>query len=258
MIGLALESGGSRGAYQVGVVKAFVEAGYCFTGFVGTSIGAINAAAFAQGDLDKAAGMWEEISNEKLFDASTYKFLKLGELKWDMKVLTDASKGFIRIVLEHGMDTTRIREFIARNISEEKIRASGCDFGLVTISIFERKPYELYLEDIADGELLSYIAASACVPGFKPVVIGDRTFIDGCLHSSCPINMLIEKGYKEIIAIRTNLPGVFRKVKLPHDVKLKVIEPKHNLGNPMIFSPEKAKENIELGYNDGVKALRVG
>ena len=84
MIGLALESGGSRGAYQVGVVKAFVEAGYCFTGFVGTSIGAINAAAFAQGDLDKAAGMWEEISNEKLFDASTYKFLKLGELKWDM------------------------------------------------------------------------------------------------------------------------------------------------------------------------------
>jgi len=108
-----------------------------------------------------------------------------------MKVLTDASKGFIRIVLEHGMDTTRIREFIARNISEDKIRARGCDFGLVTISIFERKPYELFLEDIANGELLSYIAASACVPGFKPVVIGDRTFIDGCLHSSCPINMLI-------------------------------------------------------------------
>jgi len=171
-------------------------------------------------------------------------------------MLADARDGLRKIATEKGIDTLQIREFLEENISEEKVRASGHDYGLVTVSIYERRPYELFLEDIEHGELLSYIVASACVPGFQSVVIGKNSFIDGGYYNGCPINMLIKKGYKEIIAVRTKAGGVFRKVTIPKDVSVRIISPKCDLGNPMVFSPEKTKDNIEIGYQDGLESLR--
>jgi len=256
MIGLALEGGGSRGAYQIGVMKAYIEAGYDFNGFTGTSIGAINAAAFAQGDFSTAAEMWTNLTTEKLFDADACRILKITESKLDTVMLSKARNSLRRIIEEHGIDTSKIREIVNNFISEQKIRDSGKDYGLVTLSISERRHYELFLEDIRQGELLSYIAASACVPGFQSVVINENTFIDGALYDSCPINMLIKKGYNEIIAVRTKAPGVFRKVKAPKGVKVRIIVPTHDMGSILAFSPEKIRENIEVGYRDGQKSLR--
>ncbi len=51
MRGLVLEGGGVKGAYHIGVLKALRENGLDkFDGYVGTSIGAINAAMLAAGD----------------------------------------------------------------------------------------------------------------------------------------------------------------------------------------------------------------
>jgi len=257
MIGMVLEGGGSRGAYHIGVMKAYLEAGYSFGGFAGTSIGAINAAIFAQGDFQKAVDMWTNVTTEQLFDADTYKLLKIGESKWDMRLLTEAGKGLKKIIDEHGVDTSRIRELISSNLDEERIRERGCDLGLVTVSTNERKPYELYLEDIPQGELAHYIEASACLPGFQPVVIGENTYIDGGLYNNCPTNMLIRKGYKEIVVVRTKAPGVYRLIVIPKDVRVTMVVPKHDLGNIMVFSPKKISENIEAGYLDGLKSLKA-
>ena len=255
MIGMALEGGASRGAYQIGVMKAYLEAGYRFDGFVGTSIGAINAAAFAQGDFQRAEEMWLGITTDMLFDAEVSKLIKIGESKWDMSFLPDLKIGLKKVIDEHGIVTSKIRALISSIIDEEKMRGGACDYGLVTVSVREMRPYELFLEDIPQGELLSYIIASSRVPGFKPVVIGDNTFIDGAVYNSCPINMLIRKGYDEIIAVRTKAPGVYRIVKAPKGVVIRRIVPKKDLGNIMVFSPERIAENIELGYKDGRQAL---
>ena len=47
-IGVILEGGGVKGAYHVGALKAFEEAGFEFSGYAGTSIGALNAAQLCQ------------------------------------------------------------------------------------------------------------------------------------------------------------------------------------------------------------------
>jgi len=256
MTGLALEGGGSRGSYQVGVVKAYIEAGYRFDGIVGTSIGAINAAVFAQGDIQKAEEMWRGITTEQLFDADIAKLIEIGESKWDMHYFSDVKDSLRKIVEQHGVDTSKIKTLLSEHISEERVRKSGVDYGLVTVSVNERKPYELFLDDIQDGLLLPFIEASACFPGFKSVVIGDNSYIDGSLYNNCPINMLIRKGYSEIIAVRTKALGVYRRYTVPKGVTVKVIVPKHDLGKILIFSPEKSEENISSGYADGLKALR--
>ena len=255
MTGLVLEGGGSRGAYQIGVVKAYLEAGYKFDGFAGTSIGAINAAALAQGSFKRTEEMWRNMTTEQLFDDEISKLMKIGESKWDMRLLGDITSGLKKVFGEHGIDTSKIKAIIENVISEKRIRASGRDFGLVTVSVTEMRPYEMYLEDIPEGELLRYIMASSCIPGFKPVVIGKNTFTDGGIYNNCPVNMLIKKGYDEIIVVRTNAPGVYRRVKAPKDVTIRKITPKGDIGNILVFSPEKIEKNIEKGYLDGARAI---
>jgi len=211
MRGLAFEGGGAKGAYQIGVVKALLEKGYKFDGFVGTSMGAVNAAVIAQGDFDKAIELWMNISIVKIFERDA---------------------------------------FLEKYIDEEKIRESGSDFGLVTISLSDRKPYELMLKDIPHGQLVSYVMASASLPVFGTETIDEKKYIDGAFYNNCPVNLLMEKGYDEIIVIRTNALGVFRRID---DPRVTLITPKVDLGNTMLFTHENIAENLKFGYYDGLR-----
>ena len=61
MRALVLSGGGSRGAYEIGAWQALSELGVRLDGVYGTSIGALNAALVAQGDLDDALELWRNI-----------------------------------------------------------------------------------------------------------------------------------------------------------------------------------------------------
>ena len=58
---IALEGGGAKGAYQIGVWKALDEAGIKFNAVSGTSVGALNGALMCMGDLEKAIALWCDI-----------------------------------------------------------------------------------------------------------------------------------------------------------------------------------------------------
>ena len=232
MRGLALEGGGAKGAYQIGVAQALMDSGYEFAGFVGTSIGAINAAMLAQGSLDAALEIWRNISTEKIF----YKDL----LK--------------KIISDKGIGTDKIKAVLEQCIDENKIRASGKDFGLVTISLSGLKPHRLMLEDIPQGQLVNYIMASASFPGFRSETIGNAAFLDGAFYDNCPYGLLCDKDYDEVIAVRTNATGIFRKVKDSQIVK--TIAPREDLGSMMRFSRQRSERNIKLGYYDGLRFVK--
>ena len=67
-VGLVLSGGGGKGAYELGVWKALVEMKLdkYIEVISGTSISAFNAALFAQGDMDNAQALWDEVTMEKL------------------------------------------------------------------------------------------------------------------------------------------------------------------------------------------------
>ena len=60
-IGLVLNGGGGKGAYQIGVWKHLKEKSISFEYISGTSAGGLNAALIASGDLDKAVGLWTNL-----------------------------------------------------------------------------------------------------------------------------------------------------------------------------------------------------
>ena len=256
--GLALEGGGAKGAYHIGVIKAFVENGHEFDGFVGTSIGAVNAAVLAQGDFDKALAIWSRISNDHIFVPDEQPLLQLTNIKGleiNTDFITNVRSALTKVISGKGISTEKMLDFLNRHINEEKVRASGKDFGLVTFSISDRKPYELLLEDIPPGKLIDYIMASASFPGFRSVIVDGKKYVDGGLYNNCPVNLLDKLEYDEIVAIRVGSPGIVTK-KIRQMKNVKIISPSEDLGNMMQFSPETSTANIVLGFYDGLRFIK--
>ncbi|MBR4934765.1 MAG: patatin-like phospholipase family protein, partial [Anaerotignum sp.] len=66
---IALEGGGAKGAYEVGVWKALDEVGIKYNAVAGTSVGALNGAMMASRDLETALQLWENVKFSQVFDA---------------------------------------------------------------------------------------------------------------------------------------------------------------------------------------------
>lgn len=253
-LGLALEGGGAKGAYHMGVVKAYLEAGYTFGAIAGTSIGALNGAVIAQGNFEAGYRMWEQMDPLSIFDMEEPEYQQLTQLKIDRSTLRQMAATTKKLIANRGMDTSKIRKLISKVVDERQLRDTPVDFGLVTVSITDRLPLELYKEDIPHGQMIDYLIASASFPGFQPAKIDNKLFIDGGLYDNCPINMVARKGYNQIIAIRTLGLGIKRKIAYP-DVSVTHIVPSESLGGMMNFNHELVHRNLKMGYFDARRHL---
>lgn len=255
MYGVVLEGGGARGAYQIGVYKALIEEGIEVGGIAGTSVGALNGAVLVQGDFEKAYELWYDISYSKVIKAEDEEIekLKKGKLeREDILLLVQRLKG---IIGDGGLDITPLRNLLQEVIDEDKIRRSGKDFGIVTVSLSDLKPLELYIEDIPQGKLVDYLMASAYLPVFKREKIDGKKYIDGGIYNNLPANLLMDKGYKDLIVIRTGSFGIVRKLDFK-GLNVLVISPKEDLGGILDFDKNFSRYNLKLGYFDGLKALK--
>lgn len=255
MIGLALEGGGAKGAFHVGAVKALLDNGYEFNGVVGTSIGAFNGAMICQGDFQKLYDIWMDMEPSLLFNVENenmQRLVKDGITKENLKYLSSKGKG---IIGNRGVNTTRLRKVLDDNIDEIKIRESSMDFGIVTISLSELKGVEVYKDEIPKDRLKDYIMASANYPGFKIAPIDGKYYIDGGMHDNCPINLLVRKGYNEIIAVRTS--NSEKSVKcIVGEANITNIIPSEDLGMAFVFDNNLLRRNIKLGYYDSLRVIK--
>ena len=248
-IGLALEGGGAKGAYHIGAYRALLEQGICLDGVVGTSIGAINGAMIAQGDGEAAWDIWATMQSSLLFDIDPQLDAALHRDGLTLEKASRAAALARRLIADRGLDTTKIKAFIDTHIDEPRVRASGMDFGLVTVSLTDRKPLELMLDEIPKGKLTDYVLASASLPGFKTAPLDGRKMVDGGIWNNLPLSLLVDRGYDSLIAVRTRAVGRLK----PTDhfgVPLAVIEPTVPLGPLLDFSETATRKNLMLGYLD--------
>ena len=202
-LGLVLEGGGVKGAYQIGALMAVRELLVEFDGVVGTSIGAINGAIYLEGGYSKLFDVWNEIQTNTVFDLSDEETAALKGL--------DLKPAILRVMLEKKLGTFKMLEssyeksqkFFETIVNEEDIRASGKDYGLVTFNISDMQPVEKMMDEIDEGKLVDYIIASATFPIFPPKIIDDKKYIDGGVYDNMPINLLVKNGYDKMLVIRT-------------------------------------------------------
>lgn len=256
MVGLALEGGGAAGAFHIGAVRALLEDGLSFDGVTGTSIGAINGAAIAQGDFEKTPELWRRMNSESLFGMSEAQLAALADWNFSSDTLRSLKSLWDDTRKSHGIDTKNIRLFLEDIIDEQKLRASGVDFGLVTFCLSDFKPCELMLPDIPEGRLVDYILASAYLPCFSPEPMDGKYYVDGGFYNNLPLNLLQERGFSEIYAVHTNAVGVVRKFKADKDTTVHHIYPSEPLVGLLGFVPDRIEEAMQMGYCDAMRYLK--
>jgi NTE family protein len=254
MYGLVLEGGGAKGAFQIGAWKALKELGVDIQGISGTSVGALNGAIIAQDEFERCYDIWYNMSPSKVINIDDKLLERL--LKFD---ITPDSINYIMVQLktllnERGLDITPLRNLLKGFINEDVIRSSKKDFGMVTVSLTDLRPLELYIEDIPKGKLIEYLIASAYLPVFKMEKIGGKLYLDGGFYDNLPIRMLLGKGYRDLIAIRLHAIGRTRRVRKT-GLNITYINPSDDLGMTLDFTTERARRNLELGYFDTLKTF---
>lgn len=246
---LALSGGGTRGAYEVGAYKALKELGINIKAIAGTSIGALNGAFFLQDDILKVEKLYDtiDINNVVEIDENIDKDKDFFNIQNIFKLIKDYSK-------KKGLDNAPLEKLVKKELNLKEIYSSDIDFGLVTYSIKSHKALEVFKEDIPKKDFVSYLLASACFPIYKAQKINNEEYFDGFFYDNMPINMLIKKGYKNIIAIDIGSKNTNKKL-IDKNAYVKIIKASQNLGGTFEFNKDKINFNMKLGYLDTMKSF---
>lgn len=255
MRGLVLEGGGAKGAYHIGAYKALKEMGVEIDGVAGTSVGALNGAMIAQEDIDRAYELWNNMTYSRVINANDEDIEKIKRGKLKIEDIKDISEKIKGVISEKGVDITPLKELLYDVINEEKVRRSGKDFGIVTVSLTDLKPLEIYIEDIPQGKLVEYLMASAYLPVFKREKIDGKDFIDGGIYDNVPMGLLINKGYEDLIVVRTHGLGRNRRIN-KKNLNIRYISPRESLGRTLDFDTKTCRFNLKLGYFDAFKTIK--
>jgi NTE family protein len=225
-VGLVLTGGGSRSAYQVGVLLALAEllprARNPFQVIVGTSAGAVAAsvlAAEAHHWRRAVAGLervWSNFRSSQVFHVDRRHMLRAGA-HW---VLALVSGGMVLSPPKSLLDNTPLRELlgvhvdcagIRRSIARGHLRA----FALCSTSYSTGHSVAFYdgIDSIRDWSrvqrlgsrtqlTIDHLMASAAIPLlFPPIKIGEEYFGDGAMRQLHPLSPAIHLGADRLLII---------------------------------------------------------
>lgn len=254
--GLVLEGGGAKGAYQIGAWKALMEYGVKIKAVAGVSVGALNGALICMGDYEKAVNLWKNISYSSIMNVDDVEMDKLvGRRFKELNIQTVRTESR-KFLVGRGIDVTPLRQLVEENVDEQKIKESEIEFIMGTFNVSNMKEENISAKEAEEGYLKDYLMASANFPLFKNEKVNGKTYLDGGITNNVPIDLLINRGYKNILVIRIYGVGLEKRVKIPEDVTITYIAPKIHLCNVLEFDKKKAGRNITLGYYDAVRLLK--
>lgn len=249
---LVLSGGGSRGAYEMGAWQALEELGIRFSAVYGASIGALNAALVAQGDLDEALKLWSNITVLQVVSVEN-------EEDFSIERMVSRKRDVIPFLLENArhlrVDISPLENMVNEKIDERRIRARGMSLGVMTYKMPQMQAAPMTLNNMAPGTLGDWIIASAsCFPIFPAKHIDNQRYIDGGYYDNLPIDMALADGADEVVAVELHAEHTHPEyARMPW---LRTIKPLHNLGGFLDFNPKLLRRSRLMGYYDTMKCYR--
>lgn len=256
MVGLVLEGGGVKGAYQVGAYYAFKKCNIKFDAVVGNSIGAFNAAMIVAKKERKLLKFWQNAEVGKILGLSEEYINAMNDTNSTKleKTIIEA-KEVLSVLKNKGLDINNLKKELKKLLKEEDVLKSKIDYGLNTVRLKDLKPLYLFKEDIKKGKLYEYIISSCYLPVFKmEKIIDDNYYLDGGFYDLSPSNMLVQKGYDKIYIV--GLKGIGITKKKLEGAEIISIMPSKRLGKTLNVNKKEINYNIKLGFYDTIKKLK--
>ena len=248
-LGLVLSGGGSKGAYEIGVYIALKKLKKNISIVTGSSINVDNGKVITPKDLKGALSFWNHVSFKNIYDENEFPPIEDEKLS---KIYMQYAKSFIN---EGGLDIYKMKKLFDVYFKPNKFFKSNIDYGLVTYNFTQRKPVIKSKKTLTKNNIKDYVLASAsCYPAFKPYLINNEMYIDGGYYDNMPINLAIDLGATEIIAVDLRAIG-FKKAIKDKTVDVTYIAPRNKIGSFLVFDKVQARKAIKLGYNDTMKTF---
>lgn len=226
---MVLSGGGARGAYQVGVLKAMAEwlpaeAPCPFEVLVGTSAGALNAAALAaragnfREGVDALLDVWTNFRVEQVVRTDSLEMLR-SSLHWMVSVLTG---GWLVAPPRSLLDTTPLRDLLARVVPLEGLDARFEQGPLRALAVattsYTTGQAVAFFDGVPSVEPwnrvrrtgrrrridLDVLMASSAIPFLFPshCVDGDH-YGDGAMRQLAPLSPAVHLGANRVLVIGT-------------------------------------------------------
>ena len=249
---LVLGGGGAKGAYEVGAIAALDELGIKAGSVFGTSVGALHAAMYAQGSMDAAAALWDNI---RLSDVVSEESLAIAD---DAENIFDHPEKLLEFITRYaqkkGVDVSTLTDILHKLIDEDKIRRSGVHLGIVTTRFPSLAMVEKRLEEMETGSLIDWLMASAsCFPIFPMKQVGGDRYIDGGFCDNTPVEMAVRSGARDIVAIDIGKHRSHTQYdRRPNITYIRTSQP---LGGLLTLDSALSARNRILGYNDVMRAF---
>lgn len=206
-LGLVLGGGGGRGAYQIGVWQALRELGIDkhVKLISGTSIGALNAMLFMQGDLELAKKAWVNLHQEEILPIdkkdivmqgkirlfhTAARINKILDLKPDLLYEGEFSRDGLITVMDQFLD---IDKALASKIP--------CYCACSDLVLKDKRYFKI--QEHPKRTIKDILLASSAIPGiYDAVEINGCLYLDGGLKDNVPIWPLYNEGCNLIIVVR--------------------------------------------------------
>jgi len=190
-LAFVLAGGGSRGALQVGALRALLEAGYKPDMLVGTSVGAVNGAFLAWHGynlpaIDELEQIWREVEK---YDPLPANFLWLTVRSLFNRPIGHTTNKMKDFLLAQGLTP----HWRFHDIQGVRLFLVSADLNSGQIVIFG--------DDLDQAVYEGVLASTALPPWSPPIEKHGYMLIDGGVVSNCPIQVAIDRGATEIIAL---------------------------------------------------------
>lgn len=255
---IALEGGGAKGGYEIGVWQALDEAGIKYNAVSGTSVGALNGGLMAMRDLPRAIDAWNNMKLGKVIELDEEQEENLsrafnGDIGLDdvQRLIPEA----LEIIKNRGLDVAPLRAWVREVVDAKAIKESDVELYIATVSITDRKALEVKVNDLPEDQICDMLLASAYHPTFKLEKLGGKLYTDGGFVDTLPLHALVTNGYKDIIAVRIPGIGHNRRFKMPDDVNVTYIATNADLGGVLNFDAEQSRRDMAIGYLDAKRVL---
>ena len=255
---IALEGGGAKGGYEIGVWQALDEAGIKYNAVSGTSVGALNGGLMAMRDLPRAIDAWNNMKLGKVIELDEEQEENLsrafnGDIGLDdvQRLIPEA----LEIIKNRGLDVAPLRAWVREVVDSKAIKESDVELYIATVSITDRKALEVKVNDLPEDQICDMLLASAYHPTFKLEKLGGKFYTDGGFVDTLPLHALVTNGYKDIIAVRIPGIGHNRRFKMPDDVNVTYIATNADLGGVLNFDAEQSRRDMAIGYLDAKRVL---
>ena len=237
---IVLSGGGSKGSYEIGVWKALRRLNIKYDIVTGTSVGALNAALMTQNTYFKAMRLWKSMCFDKVIDT---------DIDSEKVVRSYAKK-----VIKGEMTVNNLKKTVDNALDLNRFYSSKIDMGLITYNIKKFKPLILTKKKIPKDKLSDYLVASAsCFPAFPKKEISGSDYIDGGYFDNLPINLAIDMGADEVIAVDLKEVGKKQKVK-NKDINIITISPNNDIGFFLVFDSKMARGIAQAESGEGIPA----